>query len=245
MYFNCFKCTLLYWFRSSHSTSVVFIFAWLAQCRCVFMLVRATLWGPTLAVHWRSEAILAGSLQFQGLIEGEEPVARSKLGSGQGLWRGMYSVDGSPHKGRSTRMCERVSCWGPQDFFIDFWALTDSSVWVWDCIKIFLAHSAIIIGINIVIWLLSALTIFVSTPQKKNAFSEWKGNREKSKDFVCLFLCFGLIVSFLSGFCVPVRWMRWVYMISLNEYINSAVFFCTVKHLYSLYLFYNKDCLQI
>lgn len=70
---------------------------------------------------------------------------------------------------------------------------------------------------------MSALTIFILPPQKKNAFSEWKGNREKSKDFVCLFLCFGLFVSFLLGFCVPVRWMRWSVWMGLSTVLSVFV----------------------
>lgn len=70
---------------------------------------------------------------------------------------------------------------------------------------------------------MSALTILILPPQKKNAFSEWKGNREKSKDFVCLFLCFGLFVSFLLGFCVPVRWMRWSVWMGLSIVLSVFV----------------------
>lgn len=70
---------------------------------------------------------------------------------------------------------------------------------------------------------MSALTIFILPPQKKNAFSEWKGNREKSKDFVCLFLCFGLFGSFLLGFCVPVRWMRWSVWMGLSTVLSVFV----------------------
>ena len=65
-------------------------------------------------------------------------------------------------------------------------------------------------------------------------------DREKSKDLVCLFLWLGFV--FLLGPCVAIRARPCASPTNgLNEYIHSAVFFCTVKHLYSLYLFYNKD----
>lgn len=75
-------------------------------------------------------------------------------------------------------------------------------------LSLFLAHYIIIvININIIAVLLLVLQLFsFLTAQKENVFSEWEGNREKSKDLVCLFLCFGLIMFFFStGLLCPCK----------------------------------------
>lgn len=132
----------------------------------------------------------------------------------------------SPHKGTNTSV---VVCMFHDEvcrfiFTTSELLLTGVCVWlwvVWDCIKIFLAHSAIIMGINIVIWL-SALTIFILTPQKKNTFSEWKGNREKSKDFVCLFLCFGLLLFYRASVSLLDEWgvSTWSVWMSISTVLS-------------------------
>lgn len=119
---------------------------------------------------------------------------------------GMYYIDESPHTDRSTRMfmCMCVS------LFSQLWALTDSSVWlwgVWDCIQIFLAHSAIIIiGVNIVIWSW-VLWPFSFYHLRKRMHLVTESAIEKNPKILCV--CFSVLVYLFLFFWASVSLDEW------------------------------------